>query len=83
MEYILYIIIVLFVGCFYAKTAKKLREQGDRIIQLSIEIGRLKELADEKPAIEMTDYEKFIQQGVENLMGYSVEKAMKSRGGRS
>jgi hypothetical protein len=25
----------------------------------------------------MTDYEKFIQQGVENLMGYSVEQAFK------
>ena len=47
MQYILYSIIILFVGAYYAKTAKTLREHEDRIAQLSIEVGRLKERLDE------------------------------------
>ena len=80
MEYILYLIVILFVGCFYAKTAKTLREHQDRIVQLSIEVGRLKDRLDEKTAADATEYEKIIQQGVENIMGYGLEVAMRSKG---
>ena len=82
MQYILYSIIILFVGAYYAKTAKTLREHEDRIAQLSIEVGRMKERLDEEASVELTDYEKMVQQGVENLMGYSIETAMKARGAK-
>lgn len=82
MQYILYAIIILFVGAYYAKTAKTLREHEDRISKLSIEVGRLKERLDEEASVELTDYEKMVQQGVENLMGYSIEAAMKSKGAK-
>ena len=80
MEYILYLIVILFVGCFYAKTAKKLREHEDRIVQLSIVCGQLKDKLEEKTAADATEYEKIIQQGVENIMGYGLEVAMRSKG---
>ena len=80
MQYILYSIIILFVGAYYAKTVKKLHEQEDRIIHLTAEVGRLKDRLEEESEVELTDYEKLIQQGVENLMGYSIEAAMKSKG---
>ena len=82
MQYILYSIIILFVGAYYAKTAKTLREHEDEIVQLSLEVGRMKERLDEEAAVELTDYEKMVQQGVENLMGYSIEAAMKSKGAK-
>ena len=80
MEYILYLIVILFVGCFYAKTAKKLREHEDRIVQLSIICGQMKSKLDENAESAITDYEKVIQQGVENIMGYGLEVAMRSKG---
>ena len=80
MQYILYTIIILFVGAYYAKTAKTLREHEDRIARLAAEVGRMKERMDEEAEAGLTDYEKIVQQGVENLMGYSIEAAMKAKG---
>jgi len=77
MQYLLYSIVVLFVAAFYAKTARKLHDHEEKIVQLTAEIGRIKNRLEENAEVEMTDYEKFIQQGVENLMGYSVEQAFK------
>ena len=82
MQYILYSIIILFVGAYYAKTAKTLREHEDRIAHLAAEVGRMKDRLDEEAAVELTDYEKMVQHGVENLMGYSIEAAMKSKGAK-
>ena len=73
----LYVIVFLLVGVYYAQTAARMRKMTDMMAAMAAEVAAMKAELQESNLPDVRDYELAIQQGVENLMSYGVEVAMK------
>lgn len=77
MEIFLYAVILLLFIAHYVKTRRRMNRIIDILARLSDEMADVQKRLEDEARVDIRDYEAAIQQGVENLMGYGVEVAMK------
>lgn len=73
----LYVIVFLICCVYYVKTTLKMQQLMDAMSKMAVEVADMQNELREEAMVDIRDYERSIQQGVENLMSYGVEVAMK------